>query len=118
MKIFSVYQKSHQDDFLCIAQRAFSIHAWVFGPLWALYQGMWRSALVYVLFLALAACVSRYIDPRLLLVVYNIWLAVFGWDLMHIELVRSGYSLVDIVCANNDKEALLRHFKRGLADAA
>ncbi len=118
MKTYSVqtlpWSAASDSDVVMIAE-GFNWFAFIFGPFWALWYGMWRTAIVLVVIGAalgglgtLAGVMPDVVSVFQFLV--QIGLGLWGNDLRRAALARRGYVERAVVCGRNQAEAEQRYF--------
>jgi len=104
------------DSEVVLIAEGFNWWALIFGPFWALWHGMWRTAIVLVVIGivigglgALIGLVPDAVSVFELLV--QIGLGLWGNDLRRAALARRwGYVERAVICARNREEAEQRYF--------
>ena len=125
MKIYSVqtlpWSSASDGSAVLIAER-FNWYAVVFGPFWALWHGLWRTAIVLVVIgaaiggaSALAGLAADAVSVFQLLV--QAGLGLWGNDLRRAALSRSGYVERAVVAGRTADEAEHRFFTTVAPDA-
>ncbi len=125
MKTFSVQTlpwSSASDSDVALIVEGFSWPALIFGPFWALWHGLWRSAIVWVVIVALVGgvgaltgVVTDAVSAVLLLV--QIGFGLWGNDLRRAALARRGYVEHAVVAGRDGVEAEHRYFTTVAHDA-
>ena len=118
MKIYSVQTlpwSSASDADVVLVVEGFSWPALLFGPFWALWHGMWRTAIVLLVIivsvggLGALAGLATDVAPVLQILV-QIGLGLWGNDLRRAALSRQGYVEQAVVAGRNGEEAEHRYF--------
>lgn len=119
MKTYSVqtlpWSAASDSEAVLIAE-GFNWFALIFGPFWALWHGMWRTAIVLVVIGAalggLGALIGVMPDVvSVFEVLVQIGLGLWGNDLRRAALARQrGYVERAVVCGRNQAEAEQRYF--------
>lgn len=118
MKTYSVqslpWSSASDGDVVIIAEK-FNWMAFIFGPFWAFWHGMWRTALVLLVIAAaigglgmLAGLTTDLVSVLQLLV--QIGLGLWANDLRRAALARRGYVERAVVAGRNGEEAEHRYF--------
>ena len=118
MKSYSVqtlpWSSANDADVVLIAE-GFNWAALIFGPIWALWHGLWRSATVLLLIgvaiggLGAVAGVAPN-GVSLLQILVQIGLGLWGNDLRRAALARRGYVERAVVAGRNEGEAQYRYY--------
>ena len=126
MKTYSVqtlpWSAASDSDVVLIAE-GFNWWALIFGPFWALWHGMWRTAIVLVVIAAALGGLGALIGvtPDVVSVfelLVQIGLGLWGNDLRRAALARRlGYVERAVVCGRNYEEAEQRYFTTVAPDA-
>ena len=124
MKIYSAHTlpwSSASDGDVVLVVDGFSWPALLFGPFWALWHGMWRTAIVLVVIGAaigglgaLAGFAADVVSVAPLLV--QIGLGLWANDLRRAALTRQGYVERAVVAGRNGEEAEHRYFTTVASD--
>jgi hypothetical protein len=116
------WSSASDGDVVIIAEK-FNWMAFVFGPFWAFWYGMWRTAIV-LLVIAVAigslgafAGVAADLVPALLLLV-QIGVGLWANDFRRAALARRGYVERAVVAGRNGEEAEHRYFTTVAQNAA
>lgn len=126
MKTYSVqtlpWSSASDSDVVLIAER-FNWLALIFGPFWALWHGMWRTAIVLVVIGVAIGGASALAGlapdaASVFQVLVNIGLGLWGNDLRRAALARRGYVERAVVAGRNEVEAEHRYFTTVAPDAA
>ena len=125
MKIYSVQTlpwSSASDADVALVAEGFSWPALIFGPFWALWHGMWRTAIVLLVIAvaigslgALAGLAADMVSVLQILI--QIGLGLWGNDLRRAALARQGYVERAVVAGRNGEEAEHRYFTTLARDA-
>lgn len=126
MNTFSVQTlpwSSSSDSSVVLIVEKFSWPALVFGPFWALWHGMWRTAIVLLVIGAAigGAGVLAGLAPdavSVFQVLVQIGLGLWGNDLRRAAFARRGYVERAVVAGRNAVEAEHRYFTTMTPDAA
>lgn len=126
MKTYSVQTlpwSSASDSSVVLIAEKFSWPALVFGPFWALWHGLWRTAIVLVAIGAVigGAGTLAGLAPdavSVFQVLVQIGLGLWGNDLRRAALARRGYVERAVVAGRNEAEAEHRFFTTMTPDAA
>lgn len=126
MKIYSVQTlpwSSASDSAVVLIAERFNWYALVFGPFWALWHGLWRTAIVLVVIGAAigGAGTLAGLAPdavSVFQVIVQIGLGLWGNDLRRAALSRRGYVERAVVAGRNADEAEHRYFTTVTPDAA
>lgn len=124
MKFFAVYMKPDASDPLqtltCVSSN-FSFMASIFQGFWALYHRIWWLA-AFLILLEIVLGIVRYHQMLDVMSLAVINLAIFAYvgfnasDWREAQLKHKGYTLMDVVVANNEMQAQARyldqHFSR------
>lgn len=118
MKIYTVHSlpwSAASDGDLIIVREGFSWWALIFGPLWALWHGLWRTAIVLVAISlaigALAGLLGMAADAATWLqLVVQIGFGLWANDLRRMGLARRGYVERAVVAGGSLQEAEQRYF--------
>jgi Protein of unknown function (DUF2628) len=116
MRVFTVHEQAwsaERDRDAILVAEGFSFAAALFGPLWALANGLWRVApALLAVEIALGFLLSRAApqDPSAVFVLIAVRLAIgfLAHDWKRAALARRGYVLRGIVTAKNRAEAEFR----------
>ncbi|NKB49279.1 MAG: DUF2628 domain-containing protein [Alphaproteobacteria bacterium] len=125
MKVYSVqtlpWSSASDGDPVIIAER-FNWAAFLFGPFWALWHGMWRTAIVLLViavavggFGALAGVAADLVSAVQILI--QIAIGLWANDLRRAALSRRGYVERAVVAGNSHEEAEHRYFTTVARDA-
>lgn len=125
MRFYSVHDNGESGPAarLLLLREGFSWPAFLFGPLWALWHGLWQvaiglflAALVLSLFLqGLGFSESHGFAAQLGL---NLLMGLMGQDLRRWGLKRRGYDMAGVVTGDDREGALRRFLDRSPALAA
>jgi len=125
VKIYSVQTlpwSSAIDSDVAFVVEGFSWPALIFGPFWALWHGMWRTAIVLLVIAvaigglgALAGLAADVIS--ILQILIQIGLGLWGNDLRRFALAKRGYVERAVVAGRNGEEAEHRYFTTAARDA-
>jgi hypothetical protein len=114
---------SASDGSVVLIAEGFNWYALIFGPFWALWHGMWRTAIVLLVIGAaiggvgaLAGLAPDAVSVSQVLV--QIALGLWGNDLRRSALARRGYVERAVVAGRNQVEAEYRYFTTAAPDAA
>ena len=110
------------DSSVMLVAEGFNWYALIFGPFWALWHGMWRTAIVLV---AIGAAVGGLgalagLAPDAVTVcqtLVQVGLGLWGNDLRRAALARHGYVERAVVTGRNREEAEQRYFTAVAPDA-
>ena len=125
MKIYSVqtlpWSSSSDGDVVMIVE-GFSWPALIFGPFWALWHGMWRTAIVLLVIGAaiggLGAGAGFAVDlVSVFQILVQIGLGLWGNDIRRAALARRGYVERAVVAGRDGEEAEHRYFTTSARDA-
>jgi hypothetical protein len=126
LKIYSVqtlpWSSALVGDVVLIVE-GFSWPALIFGPFWALWHGMWRTAIVLLLMGAAIGGLGALagLGPDLVSVfqiLVQIGLGLWGNDLRRAALVRRGFVERAVVAGRDGEEAEHRYFTNLAGNAA
>ncbi len=126
MKTYSVqtlpWSSASDSGVVLIAER-FNWFALIFGPFWALWHGMWRTAIVLLVIGAAIGGVSAVagLAPNavsVFQVLVQIGLGLWGNDLRRAALARRGYVERAVVAGRDADEAEHRYFTTVAPDVA
>lgn len=126
MKTYTVHilpwSAMRHGDVVLIAE-GFSWRALIFGPFWALWHGMWRTAIVLLVLAVaiggaaeLAGLAPDAVSVFQLLV--QTGLGLWGNDLRRAALARRGYVERTVIVARNETEAEHRYIAAATPDVA
>ena len=126
MKIYSVQAlpwSAASDADVVLVPEGFNWFALIFGPFWALWHGMWRTAIALVVIGAVLGGLGALIgvEPDVVSVfqfLVQIGLGLWGNDLRRAALARRGYVERAVVCGRNQDEAEQRYFTTVTPDPA
>jgi hypothetical protein len=126
VKIYSAQTlpwSSASDSSVMLIAEGFNWYALIFGPFWALWQGMWRTAIVVLVIgtalgglAALAGLAPNGVSVLQILV--HVGLGLWGNDLRRAALARRGYVERAVVAGRNQAEAEYRYFTTVAPDLA
>jgi len=126
LKIYSVHVRpadAGREQDIVLVREGFSVWAFLFQVLWALYHRLWLVALLFLVIgvasEALAAWFGLSPGGKLVLAVATATLiGAEANNLRRWTLARRGYQEVDIIAAHSLDEAEERHFGNGLGTGA
>ncbi len=124
MKIYSVQTlpwSAASDGDVVLVREGFNWFALIFGPFWALWHGMWRTAIALLAIGAVLGGLGALfaVTPDVMSVfqlLVQIGLGVWGNDLRRAALARRGYVERTVVCGRNRDEAEQRYFTGAAPD--
>ncbi len=98
----------------------FSFMALVLGPVWMLWNRLWRESFIwFVVILAISAVLVPLNQPQavsgVLSLLISFYIGLEANDWLRAELERQGFPCVEVVSANNEGEAEQAFFARWLA---
>jgi hypothetical protein len=105
MKTFTAHVRRGRQ--LVLVKEAFSWGAFLFGPIWLLWQRAWSVAVLAVMAFALTLAAPPPLRPVLGFGLFLL-LGFTGRDLVRWSLSRSGYQFAHVVAARNTDEAFVR----------
>ena len=125
MKTYSVQTlpwSSARDGDVALIVEGFSWPALFFGPFWALWHGMWRTAIALLVIVAaigvLGAATGVAADlVSVLHILVQIGLGLWGNDIRRAALARRGYVERAVVAGRDGEEAEHRYFTTVARDA-
>ncbi len=125
MKTYSVQVlpwSSASDRSVVLIAEKFSWPALIFGPFWALWHGMWRTASALLVISVAIGGVSVLVGlapdvVSVFQVLVQIGLGLWGNDLRQAALARCGYVECAVVAGRDAVEAEHRYFTTGAPDA-
>lgn len=101
-------------------REGFSWGAFLFGPLWLMFRGLWIAFIVWlVIVVALSAVSALYLTSQAQLLVslaVSLFLGLEGNSLRRTELARRGYRFVDVITAASRDAAEQAFFTRWLKE--
>lgn len=105
------------DRDIVLVKEGFCWPAAMFPPFWAIWLGMWASALALTAVFAVVVAVIGYFSlggtaPLWLVGGFAVMAGLLGNDLRRAHLTRRGFSVEDVVIAANMAEAEHRFFDR------
>lgn len=115
MQLFSIYTSKNNKDDIVALKEGFSIQAFIFGPLWALYKQMWLIGSINIIIYIILIMLKSYIPEFLSDLLNNILFLSYGFfasDLLSYRLSNNNYDLQDVVIANNKEQAELTFLKK------
>ena len=126
MKTYSVQilpWSAADDAEAVLINEGFNWTALIFGPFWALWHGMWRTAIVLLIIgvvIGGAGALTGLAPDAVSLVqiLIQFGLGLWGNDLRRAALTRQGYVERTIVAGRNQTEAEHRYYTTVLPDAA
>ncbi len=126
MKTYSVHTlpwSAASDGDVVLVGEGFNWAALIFGVFWALWNGMWRTAIVLVVIGAAVGAIAALagLTPNaatLLQILVQVGLGLWGNDLRRLALARRGYVERTVVAARNREEAEHRYLTTVAASAA
>ena len=103
----------HEDQDMVLVREGFSWGAFLFGPLWALYNRLWFVAILLLLLSALFGYADEHgvtgdATLAILQLAIGILIGYQANDWRRTRLHKLGYTLVDVVAASSIKRAQLR----------
>lgn len=106
---------SASDSGAVLVAEGFNWYAFLFGPFWALWHGMWRTAIVLVALGVAAGALGSLagLAPdamSVLQLLIQTGLGLWGNDLRRAALARRGYLERAVVTGRNREEAEQRYF--------
>ncbi|WP_424136183.1 DUF2628 domain-containing protein [Roseomonas chloroacetimidivorans] len=107
MRIFSIHARSGEKPRTRLVPEGFSVWAFLFGPLWLLWRGLWLALLGYVLLAAGSALLPAPWDGWAGIAL-QLLLGLHARDLERWTLQRRGFAHQGVVAAQDEDEALLR----------
>jgi hypothetical protein len=105
MKIYTVYARP--DRLPILVKEAFAWGAFLFGPLWLLWQRAWIPAMLSIAALVLALIAPPPLRPVLAFSLFLL-LGLTGRDLLRWSLSMRGYGIAHVVAGRNEDDAFLR----------
>jgi hypothetical protein len=108
-------EKSTQDDEWIAVASNFSFQAFIFGVFWLMYNSMWRLSFLFISYgviIGYLGNIQLFNDVQVLLLslISALCIGFEAGDLMSNYLQKKGYILADIIYANSEDEALLKHY--------
>ena len=118
MRVYTVHRRSagpFREDDVQLVREGFCWGAAIFGPFWALYRGLWLTALLLVFALAvmLALVAAMGGEPVSSFgIQFGLFLlaGLFGNDLRRWTLTRRGYDFESVVASDSLPRAERRYF--------
>lgn len=109
--------QSHAGEKAVFVKEGFDFVAFLFPPLWALYNRLWSVAFVIIAVTVFfgVADEMNWIDYESLTVLqmaFNLSLGLWANDLRRIFLAQKGYITVDVVISSDETSAQQRYFER------
>ena len=107
MQVFTVHARFGDAPRTRLVPEGFSVWAFLLGPLWLLWRGLWLVLLGYLL---LAAATALIPDPweGFAVMALQLLLGFHARDLERWTLRRRGFAQVEVVAAPDEDAALLR----------
>lgn len=126
MKTYSVHAlawSAAEDADVVIVAEGFSWPALLFGPFWALWHGMWKTAIALLVIGAviggLGAAARLAPDAvSVLQLLVQVGLGLWGNDLRRLALARRGYVERAVVAGRDARDAEHRYFITAMPGAA
>jgi hypothetical protein len=115
MKVFTIYTKGEKEkEVIAISDQIFDWYAFIFGPLWFVYNRMWMTAVLSVVLIVACSylCELFFGSSQYVTNAFMIVYGFFAYDLMEYKLVKSGYALCDVVIAKTEEEAELEYLRK------
>lgn len=116
MALFTILEPPDgRPEKVAVIKEGFSIPAMIFSALWALAHRMWIVAiLLFTVTIVLQLCVSVFEFDGILVLCADLAVALlFGFEaraLQILSLKRAGFSIAELVSADNEKSAELQYF--------
>ncbi|MFH5923169.1 DUF2628 domain-containing protein [Roseomonas xinghualingensis] len=107
MRVFTIHAKGGEKPRTRLVREGFSFWAFLFGPLWLLWRGLWLALLGYLVVMVAIAFIP---DPWETFVGLALQV-LFGFharDLERWTLRRRGFASQGVVAAHDEDEAALR----------
>ncbi|WP_458094956.1 DUF2628 domain-containing protein [Roseomonas sp. WA12] len=107
MRVFTIHARDGERPRTRLVPEGGSFLAFLFGPLWLLWRGLWLVLLGYLLLAGLIAVLP---DPweGVAALALQVLLGFHARDLERWTLRRRGYAVAGVVAAGDEEEALLR----------
>jgi uncharacterized membrane protein len=119
MKVYTVYLKANDElvNALFIPEAEFSIAAFLFNAIWMIYHRMWQLGALFVLIYGVISVVKigQYLPAPVLQAVgsgLSLFVGFFAYDLYRYHLRRKGFTLRDVIVADNLEKAQLQFFSK------
>ena len=101
-------------------REGFSVYAFIFGVLWALYHRAWGFAIFLGVFAVLFGVAehSKWMDRDSLAIIQLAFSFLVGYhanDCRRASLAKRGYIMSDVVASDNEMRAQQRYFDRMVA---
>ena len=106
MRAYTAHLKSGRHPILL--REGWSWGAFLFGPLWLLYQRAWIPALLEAALLILVNVAIRPPAQQVVGFAVAVLAGLLGWDLVRWSLERRGFILAHVVAARDEEGALSR----------
>ena len=113
--IFNFYASVRDKQDYIAVKEGFSIWAFSLGPIWAIYNNMWKAAALSIVLYLLAYFIENSISLFTGQCLSNFMVLVYGFfaqDLIHYHLKNKGYVLQDVILAPSLEEAELKYLNK------
>ncbi len=112
MLTFCILKNENSNEDLEIIETGFSLFAFIFGPIWALFKKLWFYSLIGIIFLASFNLIFEIIDLSsfffLISLVSSFFWGFFARDLQIQFLIDKSYAPVKLINAKSKESALIK----------
>ncbi len=114
MYIYCVYKNKSDSEDLKYIRKSTSFYAGFFDVLWLIYNRLWKYTLIFLCLKFTAYFLIQNSNiPNIIFNIANfIFFYIFASDILEHKFANNNFDLYDIIYANNEEEAELKHIMR------